>query len=292
MKQIVSFGKWILAGEHAVLRGVPALVFPWGGGRFALSFDEKIDELSMEFGGSRGEELKLVAWGVVEQALKRLNVPLKNLHGRILIESEIPIGAGLGASAALCVAVGRWCINQGYLDSGDLYEFSRHLEDLFHGESSGVDISVAISGQPIRFVRGQKPENFTPRWMPRLYLSYSGQRGVTSECVAKVKSLHAKDPELGARLDERMRAAVELSSKSLLTAQSEQSMGQLAEAMQMANSCFQAWGLSEGKVGEHLSWLSSQGAMAVKPTGSGGGGYILSLWRDTPPKTAHGLLPI
>jgi mevalonate kinase len=38
---------------------------------------------------------------------------------------------------------------------------------------------------------------------------------------------------------------------------------------------------------EHLGDLKRAGAVAVKPTGSGHGGYVLSLWRDEVPRLSR-----
>ena len=46
----------------------------------------------------------------------------------------------------------------------------------------------------------------------------------------------------------------------------------------MAKDCFEQWGLIDSSVQAEMDRLSAQGALAVKPTGSGGGGYLLSLW--------------
>lgn len=277
-----AHGKWILAGEHAVLRGAPALVFP------IQSCGMKLEELSSEaplelqLAGEKGEELKALAWKVVENAVQRCGRDLAQQKGLLRITSNLPIGAGLGASAALCAVMSRWCQHQGWLDEDSIYEFCRSLEDLFHGESSGVDVAVALSGQGLRFVRGQEREPLLPSWRPHFYLSFSGQRGATSDCVYKVKTFIQNDPERGHRVDERMRAAVLLAEASL--ANPKAGFGQMVEALDMANSCFEEWGLVEGSLKEHLELLKRSGAAAVKPTGSGGGGYILSLWEVPPPR--------
>ena len=39
--------------------------------------------------------------------------------------------------------------------------------------------------------------------------------------------------------------------------------------------------MSEG-LQQHMNHLLSSGAIAVKPTGSGGGGFVLSLWEKRP----------
>ena len=289
MFHVFASGKWILAGEHAVLRGSPALVFPIQSCGMTLEYSSGSESLELQLVGERGDELKLLAWGVIENAVQRLGQKATSLTGKIKISSNVPIGAGLGASASLCAVVSRWCQHLGWLLEKDIYEFARSLEDLFHGESSGVDVAVALGGKGLRFVRGGERTVLNLNWQPSFYLSYSGQRGVTSECVAKVKQLHHNNPELALSLDERMRAAVELASTALLGEKSP-GFGQLVEALGMANSCFNEWGLIDGKLRAHLDHLRQSGAVAVKPTGSGGGGYALSLWSNPPPENLKSIL--
>lgn len=276
-----TFGKWILAGEHAVLRGCPALAFPLTNRSLKLEYIPADHPLEVSFEGDHGSELKLLFYGVIENALSRLHVK-ESLKGHFRIHSTIPVGAGLGASAALCGAVGRWCCGQGWIGEEDIYEFSRKLEDLFHGESSGVDLAVSLSVQGVRFVRGGERLNLQIKWWPQLYLSYSGQRGMTSDCVNKVKRLFEENYGRAVDLDMRMSEAVQMSEGALREETSE-SWETLRRAIAMAGDCFEAWGLTGGDVGKHLQDLRTAGAAAVKPTGSGGGGYVLSLWKGEPP---------
>ena len=160
---------------------------------------------------------------------------------------------------------------------------------MFHGESSGVDLAVSLSANGIRFVRSGERINMAPLWWPNLYLSYSGQRGMTSDCVAKVKRMFEVDRGRAEAIDDRMLSAVELAQKSLALNEAE-GLTMLEEAIRKASSCFEDWGLCFGELSKHISDLRSAGALAVKPTGSGGGGYVLSLWKSTPPDRYDGLL--
>jgi mevalonate kinase len=275
-----TYGKWILAGEHAVLRGCPALAFPLLTRSLELQYRSSQEPLSVDFAGPHGPEINLLFYGVLENAMTRLRVS-EAPRGRFRVTNHLPIGAGLGASAALCGAISRWCEAQGWIMLDEVYEFARKLEDLFHGESSGVDLAVSLSAQGVRFVRGGERSVFKPAWWPNLYLSYSGQRGMTSDCVAKVKRLFETEAARAQALDQRMREAVELAEKSLSHSEPE-AREQLRDSFELANSCFVDWGLSFGELERHIAELREAGAAAVKPTGSGGGGYVLSLWDGEP----------
>ena len=145
-----------------------------------------------------------------------------------------------------------------------------------------MDLAVSLSAQGIRFVRGEELTQLKLKWWPKLYLSYSGQRGMTAECVTKVKRLFETQPVLAAAVDAQMRESVESAEKAF-TRDEAQGLVQLKAALDLGRKCFEQWDLCGGDVRIHMRQLEEAGAWAVKPTGSGGGGYILSLWRSEPP---------
>ncbi|MNS86995.1 mevalonate kinase [compost metagenome] len=245
----------------------------------------------MKLEGEHGKELQLLVWGVLEKACENLHISRYDLKGVLHLKSSLPVGAGMGASGALCVALSRWLGYLGYIKAPDFYEFSRQLENLFHGESSGVDVAVALSGEGLRFLRHGEQKTIKPLWTPKLYISYSGKRGVTVDAVTKVKELLANNPQMGQRIDLEMMEAVAMAEKALQLPESE-GLSMLAKALERAGHCFVQWGLNEGAPDKHIAWLREAGALAVKPTGSGGGGYVLSLWnREPTPEVAAELIP-
>lgn len=283
-------GKWILAGEHAVLRGVPALVFPLLSKKLILTHKQSDQPLKIEMLGQYGSEIEMLCWGVLEKACAEAKMSRSNLRGELSFNNSIPIGAGLGASAALCVAITQWFSHCGWITIDEQYEFARQLENLFHGESSGVDISIAMNPQPIRFMRGatiKHSDRVRFDWRPRLYLTYSGKRGVTSECVNKVKNLISENQIIGKKIDDDMLSAV-LIAEAALQMPEDKGFLQLAAAIELAQSCFVRWGLVDEVCRARIHLLHEAGARAVKMTGSGAGGYILSLWDKEP---ADSLMP-
>lgn len=278
--QFNSYAKCILAGEHSVLRGHKALVYPVQCKALNAELKPTDDNLQIEFNGPYANELQLVLWSVIEEALKKINKKREHLKGQLKVDSNIPLGTGLGASAALCVCVAKLFQQYGWVKEAELFNFSRDLEDLFHGKSSGVDIAAALSEGCIEF-KDSVLKAFPFAWKPKLYLSYCGQRGVTSECVKKVDQLFEADPEKAKSIDNKMSEAVEM-IESALKIQSENSMSQLVSGLTMANDCFKSWGLLSPPLSAHMEALKSAGAIAMKPTGSGLGGHVLSLWEAEP----------
>lgn len=272
-----SYGKWIVAGEHAVLRGGKALVFPLFHKKLQFDWEDTGTELQVEFSGEQAAELKLIFFSLIEEAVKKLGISRSKLNGQITINSDLPLGTGLGASAAICVAITKWLEHLGFVKADQLFDFARELENLFHGESSGVDIAVSLAGAPILFQKDEGFKSFKPKWWPNWYLSYSGKRGATMECVKRVQSLFSTDPAKAKELDEKMRESVDEAVEALSLSE-EDGLSLLRGAIQKAGACFEAWGLTEGVLQREITRLKETGAVAVKPTGSGGGGYILHLW--------------
>lgn len=283
--EAISYAKWILAGEHSVLRGGSALVFPSYKHSMKFSWVETNSELEVEFSGVHGGDLRLAFWGVLEAALNQVNRKRTDLMGKLLIDNSLPLGAGLGGSAAICVGVARFWKTLGWIDEGQIFEFSRGLENLFHGESSGVDIAASIHGKGVRFSREKGIEAPVELgWQPIWYISYCGAKGVTAECVQKVKSHFSTSEDFALKIDRRMNEAVEMAQRALEMTNEQDGFPLLVDAIDNACQCFTQWKLIGPELGRHLQELSSQGAVSVKPTGSGGGGFVLSLWKTPPPE--------
>jgi mevalonate kinase len=272
-----THGKWILAGEHSVLRGGKALVFPVAS-RYLDFFFEPGPELQLEI-QHKNTDLEMAFWGVLEKALQQLQLTRKDVKGRLKLVSNIPVGAGMGASGTLCVSLARWLTALGHLPEDQQFEFSKQLENLFHGESSGVDVAVALNHQGLIFQRPNDMQALSPLWQPPLYLSYCGKRGITSDCIGRVQKILSESPELGVDIDQRMEKAVDLAIAALRT---KNDWNGLRQAITLAGDCFESWGLVSQNLHDHCVQLKEMGALACKPTGSGDGGFVLSLWHEAP----------
>ncbi len=286
--QIQVPGKWILAGEHSVLRGGDAIVFPLNSRFLNLTYFAGVEGIDIQLKGESHSELELIIWSVFEKALKNLNLKRSQLTGLIQLESHILFGAGMGASATLCVALTEFFSHLGYLNQDQKYSFATELENLFHGESSGVDVAVTLYQKPLLFSRtnGFQPLEISER--PYLFLSHTGGRGVTKDCVDKVKNLFKIDRIFAEKIDREMIDAVHR-FKTLLTVPHE-SEAWIA-ALRQAHHCYEQWGLVNEAVHHHAKILLKAGASAIKLTGSGGGGYMLSLWKQKPTELPFEMIP-
>lgn len=275
-----TYGKWIFSGEHTVLRGGPALVFPLFKKKLDLQYNQTSAPLTVKASGENASDIEELFPGVLAKALELLNRKNEHLTGDIEFKNELPLGSGMGASSSLCVAFSRWFHYLGFLNAADIYEFARQLENIFHGESSGVDIAVVLHEKPLIFKRPNIIETLNIQNPFKLYLSHTGQKGITKECVNKVNSFIKADPESGKRVDDKMIQVTLDAIKLFSSAHADQDPKKLVTILNAGYECFKEWGLADGAVDQHISLLKSKGALAAKPTGSGGGGYVLSLWAD------------
>ncbi|MGQ3889923.1 mevalonate kinase family protein [Legionella sp. CNM-1927-20] len=283
-----THGKWILAGEHAVLRGHGALVFPIKSRKLTLSYSPSSSELSADFSGASGNDMHLLFWSVLERGQHLLGNSLNRLTGHFHIDSNIPIGVGMGASAALCVAMARWFAAQKLLAANSIAEFAQSLENLFHGQSSGLDIIGVAATTGTYFQLGQAIA-IKQAWQPQWYLSSCGQVGITSHCINQVNNLWKTKESFAKNIDKAMHNSVNKAKQALENCSSE-SLLLLTKAINESGECFKAWRLVSENLFQHMNFLLTQGALAVKPTGSGGGGYVLSLWDKEPPLMSFELI--
>lgn len=267
-----THAKWILAGEHSVLRGHPALVFPLLSCQLQLHYRQsetlKVTTVNEQ---ERLDDANLHE--ILIKAAAQLNKSPQKLHGHFIFDNAIPIGAGLGASAALCVSIAHWLVWKQWLDSRHLLDFAQKLEDCFHGKSSGLDIIGASSNTGMLFKQG-KTSALIQTWQPNWYLSYSGKPGITAEGVTNVQHLWQTQPKKAQDIDQQMNQAVKKAIKALHS----RSLVKLQTAIELACDCFIQWDLITPTMHTHIKQLYQAGALAVKPTGSGNGGYVLSLW--------------
>jgi mevalonate kinase len=268
--------KCILSGEHSVLRGGYALVVPVFSRKLSLTYTPS-DIFKIDFSGERGKEMQLAFLPALDRALDAVAKTRDDLKGVIEIQNEVPIGSGLGASAVICVSIARLFHAWGWLREVEMFSFARNLENLFHGESSGLDIAVVLEGQPLKYHRERGVETLSWKWHPNWYISYSGARGLTADCVNQVKKYLAENPSEGLKIDEEMKESVRLIETALT---SDERVGQpiLLEGLKLGKTCFEKWNLLSPNLREHIGSLESKGALVAKPTGSGLGGFVLSLW--------------
>lgn len=169
------YGKVILSGEHAVVYGKMAL---------AASISLGVSARVVESVGNKKNLLinKAIAVAGGDETIQ------------IKIESELPIGSGLGSSAAVSAATIRAVREylRNPINDDDLFELTMECEKLAHGNPSGIDASVVVYGGLIGFVKGKPVERLKINQPVKLLLADSGK---PSETTKEMIELVAGKPE-------------------------------------------------------------------------------------------------
>jgi mevalonate kinase len=274
-------GKWVLVGEHTVMRGGTAIVFPYPEVSLCLEFvPRKRDGLTVVPPDAEPVICELLK---IYESQQKGNNRFSWPAGRLTIHSTIPQGAGLGSSAALCLGVARWIASAIGIPACDLAETARSLETYFHGNSSGMDIAAVSANAPIVFEKDCPLLVLRLKRLPHFTLHDTGLRSSTAECISQVKAFMAREPVKARSVDRTMEAASYKALTGLLAysrGKEEAGLEALAKGMRMALDCFNAsgWNLILEAEQQLIRSLLADGALAAKPTGSGGGGVVVALW--------------
>lgn len=280
--QATACAKVILLGEHAVVYGARAIAVPLSSLQMRLSLEpvrrrspqrRSIPQCSVYFSGVP------VAGGDVPQTFLDALGLFGECQDSLVIrgDSEIPLGAGLGSSAALCVAAVRVVAQaRGAAEPAPsrLAELANHLEHRFHGKPSGLDTAVIAHQQPVIFSRAQGstplPAHRSVGRVPLLLVD-SGERACTKHMVEKARP-HLTGGD-GSRRVGAMDALVDVALDSWVAGD----WPTLGRAMNDYHDHLRECSASTPRIEAIVAAARKLGALGAKLTGAGGGGQVLVL---------------
>ena len=194
----------------------------------------------------------------------------------VTIESEIPLGAGIGSSAAVVVAaidaatraLGTELERKALADRA--YQVEAAVQD---GEASRADTFCSTMGGAVR-VEGDDCQSIDAPELP-LVVGYDGGAGDTGELVAGVRDLQNRYAFAGATV-ESIGDLVRAGENALAAGDIEA----LGELMDINHGLLSALGVSARTLDAMVWAARDSGALGAKLTGAGGGGCIVALDPD------------
>lgn len=284
MKSIASApGKVILFGEHFVVYGVKAILCSIN--KRVTVTAEKTSERKISINSKIGK-LELEP----DKPISEINSPLKPFYYlanksienkdtgiHIQIDSEIPLGAGLGSSSACCVA-GAAAIFKLFRDISkeEILKLAIEAERTIFENTSGADCTVCTYGGIMEYDKnnGFKKIEHEPNF--QLVIINSNIEHSTQTMVSKVKGFENKNKEEFSKLLNLESKLVE----DVLKLVKENKIQEIGQKMNQNQEYLEKIGISNNELIKMIK-TGQESSFGAKITGSGGGGCIFALTNES-----------
>ena len=293
MKSIASApAKIILFGEHFVVHGTKAILTAIDK-RVTVTTtftDNKTIKVNSQLGtievpiSSSHEEVKSEFRPFVYLANKIINSEQNGSGLEITIDSDIPIGVGLGSSSACCVAATA-SISELFneLSSEKILKMSIEAEKTIFPDTSGADCTVCTYGGMIEYPSIEKIDN---TFDLNLLIANSMIPHSTKNSVEKVNKFKEND-------EERFSQLCDLETKlidEVITAMKNNDATTLGLKMSENQKYLEEIQISNDTLRDMISSLKEI-SLGTKITGAGDGGCIIALVNDENMDKVPALLP-
>ncbi|KAF5791161.1 putative mevalonate kinase [Helianthus annuus] len=221
---------------------------------------------------------------------------LGNKAAKVIVSSELPLGAGLGSSAAFCVSLSGALLalsdsvqvdfdQEGWVSFGEKDQqlanrWAFEGEKIIHGKPSGIDNTVSIFGNMIKFKSGVLTCIKSNMTLKMLITNTKVGRN-TKALVAGVSERKNRHPDAMTSVF----TAVEFISNEFASIIQSTSCSddevvekehRIRELMEMNQGLLQCMGVSHASI-ETVLQTTCKYQLTSKLTGAGGGGCVLTL---------------
>jgi mevalonate kinase len=280
----LAYGKVILVGEHAVVYGVPAIAVGVG---VAATATARVAQQSALMLGIR-------RWDLAKREPEAAPTPEARAFAALIeavaggpgappeIEAEVqlhqPSGVGLGASAAIGVALARAVSDAlgkpaEQRPPAEILAAAQAWENVFHGKASGVDAATAYHGGCLWFRPAEPAEPLRIRQTLHLAVAVAGPAVSTRLMVESVAAFKREDPGRFEFLLQSIHALVQEARVALLLGRCRD----LGALLDRNHQLLRDLGVSTPALDAACQQARNAGALGAKLTGGGGGGCVLAL---------------
>jgi len=293
LKSIASApGKIILFGEHFVVHGTKAILAAIDKRVTVTSTftDNKTIKVNSQLGtievpiSSSYEEAKSEFRPFIFLANKMINSN-QNVNGlEITINSDIPVGVGLGSSSACCVAAAA-SISELFkkLSSEEILNLSIEAEKTIFPDTSGADCTVCTYGGMIEYPSVEKIDN---TFDLNLLIANSMIPHNTKNSVEKVNKFKENDEERFSQLCDLENGLVD----EVIASMKNNDATTFGLKMSENQKYLEEIQISNDTLRNMISSLKEI-SLGTKITGAGDGGCIIALVKDENMDKAPALLP-
>ncbi|MBT4956102.1 MAG: mevalonate kinase [Nitrosopumilus sp.] len=272
-------GKVILFGEHFVVYGVKAILCSIN--KRVTVTAEKIDERKISINSEIGNIVLDPG-----KSISEINSPLKpfyylankviknqNTGIQINIDSEIPLGAGLGSSSACCVA-GAAAIFRlfGEISKEEILKHAIEAEKTIFENTSGADCTVCTYGGIMEYDKKQGFKKIENEPNFHLVIVNSNIKHSTESMVSKVKQFEIENEEEFTKLCDQESKLV----KDVLELLKENNTSKIGEKINQNQEYLEIIGISNNELRKMIK-MGQKSSFGAKITGSGGGGCIFAI---------------
>jgi len=276
-------GKVILFGEHFVVYGIKSILCSIN--KRVTVTAEKTNERKISINSEIG---KLVL--EPNESISEINSPLKpfyylankaikdqNIGLKIQIESEIPLGAGLGSSSACCVA-GAAAIFKlfGEISNEKILELAIEAEKTIYQNTSGADCTVSTYGGLMEYDKNNGFRKIEDEPNFQLVIANSNIEHSTETMVSRVKEFENKNKEKFHELSNLESNLV----NDVLKLIKENKIKEIGEKINQNQKFLEEIGISNEQL-EAMIKIGKKTSYGAKITGSGGGGCIFALTNES-----------
>ena len=289
--------KMILFGEHSVVYSQPAIagavnkrayveIKPSNNHKsilksYDLNFEVEMDTKNKSYILKKGKP------GIIRYILESFHRVHDHSPIVMTLSSEIPIGSGLGSSAAVTVATlaALYRYHNIRFNKKSLAHDAHMIEQAVQGVASPLDTLVSTYGGLVYLSRNKTFEPFKVNLNVPFVVGYTTKHGNTGKMVKDVKALKDRNSKIINPVITSMGHLTNYAKQAILRRDYEK----IGELMNINHGFLDVLGVNTPELSRMVYTARECGAIGSKITGAGGGGSIIALCPGKVKQVAEGI---